>query len=115
MGDVVLEETLSTIVGETLGQLDNGDEESRGGQILANAAKRALLLVIGLLAIGRGAVFSVKVLLLDGDDVGVVAVVAGELATSHVGVVLAGGALVERLVEPARRTVSIEVRCGDAS
>lgn len=52
VANVVLEKTRSTVVGETLHKLDNGDEEGRGRQVLANTAQRPLLKVIGLLAIG---------------------------------------------------------------
>jgi hypothetical protein len=55
VADVVLEETRGAIVGETLHQLDDGDEKGRRGQVLADTAQCPPLIVAGLLAIGRGA------------------------------------------------------------
>ena len=55
VGDVVLKQALGAVVGEALGELDDGDEEGRGGQGLADAAEGALLVVAGLVALGRGA------------------------------------------------------------
>lgn len=38
VANVVLEQALGTVVGETLCELDHGDEVGRGGKILANTA-----------------------------------------------------------------------------
>lgn len=94
VADVVLEETLGTIVGEALGQLDNGNEEGRGREVLANTAQGATLVVAGLLAVGGGA--RLKVTLLDGADLGIGFL---NIATSNVGM-LVGNALRELFVEP---------------
>jgi hypothetical protein len=49
-----LEKTRGTIVSETLCQFHNGDEEGRGGQVLANTAQSPPLIVAGLLAVRSG-------------------------------------------------------------
>lgn len=58
VANVVLEKTRGTIVGETLHELDNGDEEGRGRQVLANTAQCPLLILVGLLAIRGGTLLS---------------------------------------------------------
>lgn len=54
IADVVLEKTRGAIVGETLCQFDNGDEEGGGGQVLANTAQSPPLISAGLLAVRSG-------------------------------------------------------------
>lgn len=94
VADVVLEETLGTIVGEALRQLDNGNEEGRGGEVLANAAQGAALVIVGLLAVGGRA--SLEVTLFDGVDLGIGFL---NVATSNVRV-LVGDSLRELFVKP---------------
>jgi hypothetical protein len=45
--DVVLEETLASVVGESFCELDNGDQVCGGRQVLADPAQGALLVLVG--------------------------------------------------------------------
>jgi hypothetical protein len=45
--DVVLEETLASVVGESFCELDNGDQVCGGRQVLADPAEGALLVLVG--------------------------------------------------------------------
>lgn len=60
MADVVLEQTLSTIVGESLSKLNHGNEESRCREVLAYTAKSSLLVVVGFLAVRGSAILGVR-------------------------------------------------------
>ena len=44
--DVVLEETLASVVGESFCELDNGDQVCGGRQVLADPAEGALLVLV---------------------------------------------------------------------
>lgn len=103
MANVVLEQTLGTIVGETLSQLNDGDEESSSGQVLSDTAQSALLVLVGLLAIRSRSRLGVgsEVLLLDSAIVGL-SNGSAQLATSKIGSVGRVGTLVQSSVKPNR-------------
>ena len=48
--DIILKETLTAIVGETLTQFDNGDKEGSHRQVLAYPSQMLLFVVVGFIA-----------------------------------------------------------------
>ena len=60
MADVVLEQTLSTVVGESLSKLHHGNEESRCREVLAYTAESSPLVVVGFLAISGSAILGIR-------------------------------------------------------
>ena len=104
VADIVLEQALSTVVGEALSQLDNGDEVGRGRQVLADAAQSSLLVVVGLLAIGSWDHLGILLIVLGG-----VGIRPGDVATSHV-LVRSGHTLSETLMEATEVLAAAQVR-----
>jgi hypothetical protein len=97
VADVVLEQTRGAVVGEALAQLYDGDEEGGGGQVLADAAQASLLILAGLLAVGRGGRLGVLLVLQ------VVRVGAGlDVAAGEIQLLVTVGVLDDLLVQPAR-------------
>ena len=94
-GDVVLEDTGGTVVGETFAKLDNGDKESTLGKRLSNLAKR--LQFLG----GRPDTTETVVLVVDGGiraDIHRMRLLNGGVGTGDVGVVECGTVEVRLLV-----------------
>ncbi len=51
--NVILEQALRAVVGESLCQFDDGDQVGRSRKVLAHSAESTLLVLVGLFAFGR--------------------------------------------------------------
>jgi hypothetical protein len=94
-GDVVLEDTGSSVVGETFAELDNGDEESTLGERLSHLAKRPQLLG------GRPDTTETIIIVVSGGiraDIGHTRLLKGGVGAGDIGVVESGAVEVRLVV-----------------
>ena len=101
--DVVLEETLASVVGESFCELDNGDQVCGGRQVLADPAKGALLVLVGLRSFWGRVRLDIVVL-----DNGMLLIKVGRANVAACGITLVvGDALAELLVQPGLMLVEV--------
>jgi hypothetical protein len=99
--DVVLEETLTAVIGEAFCQLDNGDQVCRRRQVLADPAEGALLVFVGFSSFWCGLRLDVGVL-----DNGMLLVKVGTTNVAARGITLVvRDALAKLLVQPMLMSV----------
>ena len=102
--DVVLEETLASIIGESFCQLDNGDQVCGWRQVLADPAKGALLVLVRLSSFWCG--FRLDVGVLDNGMLLVNEVGGTDVAARSITLVVRD-ALAELLVQPSPMSVRV--------
>jgi hypothetical protein len=112
VADVVLEETLSTVVGEALAQLHDSNEICRSGQVLAYTAQMLLLILIWLLAVGSllGARIIGRPLLRSLLLCRHIDAAAGDEAANGISLLTLRLALVEFLVQPGGVEIEVSVK-----
>jgi hypothetical protein len=101
--DVVLEETLAAVVGESFCELDNGDQVCGGRQVLADPAQGALLVLVGFSSFWCRLRLDVGVL-----DNGMLLVKVGRTNVAARGIALVvRDALAELLMQPGLMSVRV--------
>ena len=96
--DVVLEETLASIIGESFCQLDNGDQVCGRRQVLADPAESALLVLVGLCSFWCG--FRLDIGVVDNSMLLVSNVGRTDVAACGIALVI-GDTFAELLVQPS--------------
>ena len=102
--DVVLEETLAAVVGESFCELDNGDQVCGGRQVLADPAEGALLVLVGFSSFWCRLRLDVGVL--DNSMLLVNQVGGADVAARSIALVVRD-ALAELLVQPGPMSVRV--------